>query len=224
LRTWLLYLFQGQGKRTAATTGRGVTAVTNPSPNWPRRTSVHTRLDHLLQPLLSDAATTDLQEDRRLCHRVGAPKVRPAAPSNQPPQDWFVRLCRAHPTLFAHWPLCHGNGRTSAAVWLETVLHDSGSAPGDEIRPGDSIRLVFRWHHIWSAPSGGCYGYAENWLLPCGVRRAELYAGGETVQCRTTIVERSHSKTRKGTRRSAFRSQRFRRSTHAPRSRSATAL
>jgi len=31
-------------------------------------------------------------------------------------RDWFDRLHRASPWLFAHWPLCHGNGRTSGAV------------------------------------------------------------------------------------------------------------
>jgi len=31
-------------------------------------------------------------------------------------RDWFERLRRANPTLFAHWQLCHGNGRTSGAV------------------------------------------------------------------------------------------------------------
>jgi RNA-directed DNA polymerase len=31
-------------------------------------------------------------------------------------RDWFDRLRRANPTLLAHWPLCHGNGRTSGAV------------------------------------------------------------------------------------------------------------
>jgi hypothetical protein len=31
-------------------------------------------------------------------------------------RDWFGRLRRANPALFAHWPLCHGNGRTSGAV------------------------------------------------------------------------------------------------------------
>jgi RNA-directed DNA polymerase len=31
-------------------------------------------------------------------------------------RDWFARLRRANPKLFAHWPLCHGNGRTSGAV------------------------------------------------------------------------------------------------------------
>jgi len=31
-------------------------------------------------------------------------------------RDWFDRLHRASPTLFAHWQLCHGNGRTSGAV------------------------------------------------------------------------------------------------------------
>ena len=31
-------------------------------------------------------------------------------------RDWFDRLRRASPQLFAHWPLCHGNGRASGAV------------------------------------------------------------------------------------------------------------
>ena len=31
-------------------------------------------------------------------------------------RGWFDRLRRANPKLFAHWPLCHGNGRTSGAV------------------------------------------------------------------------------------------------------------
>ncbi|MFM9943244.1 MAG: group II intron maturase-specific domain-containing protein [Hyphomicrobiaceae bacterium] len=31
-------------------------------------------------------------------------------------RDWFDRIRRANPKLFAHWPLCHGNGRTSGAV------------------------------------------------------------------------------------------------------------
>ena len=31
-------------------------------------------------------------------------------------RDWFARLRRATPTLFAHWQLCYGNGRTSGAV------------------------------------------------------------------------------------------------------------
>ncbi len=31
-------------------------------------------------------------------------------------RDWLARLCRAKPKLFAHWPLCHGNGWTSGAV------------------------------------------------------------------------------------------------------------
>jgi len=31
-------------------------------------------------------------------------------------RDWFDRLRRANPALFAHWQLCHGNGRTSGAV------------------------------------------------------------------------------------------------------------
>jgi RNA-directed DNA polymerase len=31
-------------------------------------------------------------------------------------RDWFDRLRRQNPTLFAHWQLCHGGGRTSGAV------------------------------------------------------------------------------------------------------------
>jgi len=31
-------------------------------------------------------------------------------------RDWFDRLRRVNPKLFAHWQLCHGNGRTSGAV------------------------------------------------------------------------------------------------------------
>ncbi len=31
-------------------------------------------------------------------------------------RDWFDRLRRANPYLFAHWQLCHGKGRTSGAV------------------------------------------------------------------------------------------------------------
>jgi RNA-directed DNA polymerase len=31
-------------------------------------------------------------------------------------KDWFDRLRRARPLLFAHWLLCYGNGRTSGAV------------------------------------------------------------------------------------------------------------
>jgi hypothetical protein len=31
-------------------------------------------------------------------------------------RDWFDRLRRANPTLFAHWQLCHGSGRTSGVA------------------------------------------------------------------------------------------------------------
>jgi group II intron reverse transcriptase/maturase len=31
-------------------------------------------------------------------------------------RDWFARFRRANPRFFAHWVLCHGNGRTSGAV------------------------------------------------------------------------------------------------------------
>src|ERR1700686_2515012 len=31
-------------------------------------------------------------------------------------RDWFAQLRCANPKLFAHWQLCHGNGRTMGAV------------------------------------------------------------------------------------------------------------
>jgi group II intron reverse transcriptase/maturase len=31
-------------------------------------------------------------------------------------RDWFAQLLGANPKLFAHWQLCHGNGRTTGAV------------------------------------------------------------------------------------------------------------
>jgi retron-type reverse transcriptase len=43
-------------------------------------------------------------------------------------RDWFDRLRQVNPTLFAHWQLCHGNGRTSGAVRIERFTYGSGSA------------------------------------------------------------------------------------------------
>src|ERR1019366_4702719 len=45
--------------------------------------SVHSRLDHLLQPFLQDAIASHSQADRRLCHPVGTPQVQADAPSDQ---------------------------------------------------------------------------------------------------------------------------------------------
>ena len=45
--------------------------------------SVHRRLDQLLRPLLSDALASDPQEDRCLCHPLGAPEVQAVASQNQ---------------------------------------------------------------------------------------------------------------------------------------------
>ncbi|SDJ35641.1 group II intron reverse transcriptase/maturase [Bradyrhizobium sp. Rc2d] len=45
--------------------------------------SVHSRLDHLLQPLLQDAIASDPEADRCLCHPVGASKVQATAPPDQ---------------------------------------------------------------------------------------------------------------------------------------------
>ncbi|WP_349525508.1 group II intron maturase-specific domain-containing protein [Bradyrhizobium sp. Rc2d] len=54
-------------------------------------------------------------------------------------RGWFDRLRRANPTLFAHWPLCHGNGEHREPCDSRgscTVL----GAPGGEIPPGDSTK------------------------------------------------------------------------------------
>ena len=45
--------------------------------------SVHSRLDQLLRPLLSDAVASDPEEDRCLCHSLGAPQIQAAASPNQ---------------------------------------------------------------------------------------------------------------------------------------------
>ncbi|MGO9547519.1 MAG: hypothetical protein ACLPPF_22345 [Rhodomicrobium sp.] len=43
-------------------------------------------------------------------------KFKPFVHRTEGARDWFARLRRANPILFAHWMLCHGNGRTSGAV------------------------------------------------------------------------------------------------------------
>jgi hypothetical protein len=60
---------------------------------------------------------------RPTLHRIDAFVIRWARrkykrlrPRTKGARDWLERLRRANPTLFAHWSLCHGNGRTSRAV------------------------------------------------------------------------------------------------------------
>ena len=43
-------------------------------------------------------------------------KYKPMRHQTKGGRDWFDRLRRANPKLFAHWFLCYGNGRTSGAV------------------------------------------------------------------------------------------------------------
>ena len=43
-------------------------------------------------------------------------KFKPMRHQTKGGRDWFDRLRRANPALFAHWSLCHGSGRTSGAV------------------------------------------------------------------------------------------------------------
>jgi hypothetical protein len=84
-----------------ARTGNPQLGAASPQRQIPERAgrdlqSNHSRLDYLLQPLLSDAVASDASQDRRLCHSVGSPQVqadgapdqgskgvvRPAAPSD----------------------------------------------------------------------------------------------------------------------------------------------
>ena len=72
--------------------------ATSPHRQVPERTgadvqSVHPRLDHLLQPLLQDAAASDPETDRCLCHPVGTSQVQ----ADAPPDQRSKRLVRAAP-------------------------------------------------------------------------------------------------------------------------------
>jgi RNA-directed DNA polymerase len=78
--------------------------------------TMYNPLDHLLQQVLSGAVASHSEGDRRLCHSMGPCKYKRMVHQTKGARDWFVRLRRATPKLFAHWPLCHGNGRTSGAV------------------------------------------------------------------------------------------------------------
>ena len=56
-------------------------------------------------------------------------------------RDWFDRLRRVNPTLFAHWQLCQGNGRTSEPYESRGSRTHLG-APGVETPLGDSTLPV----------------------------------------------------------------------------------
>jgi RNA-directed DNA polymerase len=83
---------------------------------------------HSFQPAASPKALTRISRDIRswaLHHRSDKSLTELAQMYNpcirnghqtKGARDWFDRLRRANPTLFAHWALCHGNGRTSGAV------------------------------------------------------------------------------------------------------------
>src|ERR1700732_5283944 len=99
---------------------------------------VHSRLDHLLQPLLQDAVASDPEEDRCLCHSVDAPQVQADAPSDQGgtrlvSTGSIGRTPSSSPT--GHYVMAtaeHREPRESRGSC--TVL----GAPGGETPPGDS--------------------------------------------------------------------------------------
>src|SRR5262249_34227067 len=77
---------------------------------------VHSRLGQLLQPLLQDAVASTLKRIDLYVIRWARRKFKRLRRKTKGARDWFDRLRRVNPTLFAHWQLCHGNGRTSGAV------------------------------------------------------------------------------------------------------------
>jgi hypothetical protein len=74
------------------------------------------KITQLLQPLLQDAVASDVKRIDLYVIRWARRKFKRLRRKTKGARDWFDRLRRANPTLFAHWQLCHGNGRTSGAV------------------------------------------------------------------------------------------------------------
>jgi Group II intron, maturase-specific domain len=81
-------------------------------------------------------------------------------------RDWFAQLRCANPKLFAHWQLCHGNGRTTGPYGSRgsrTVLGE----PGDESPPGHSTVASF-WpsasHFRFTPISGWSWYEARKWF------------------------------------------------------------
>ena len=58
-------------------------------------------------------------------------------------RDWFDRLRRVNPTLFAHWRLCHGNGRTSGRMNREVHVR---------IWERPEVRLLRATRHEYAFP------------------------------------------------------------------------
>ena len=99
-----------------------------------RRWALHHRSDKSLQELADmynpsirgwityyshfyrSAVASDPEEDRCLCHSMGTPQIQADGSSDQGCERLVRPAAPAKPKLFAHWPLCHGNGRTSGAV------------------------------------------------------------------------------------------------------------
>jgi hypothetical protein len=54
-------------------------------------------------------------------------------------RDWFARLVCANPKLFAHWQLCHGNGRTTGAVGIERFMYGCASRKGKRVQQGTNL-------------------------------------------------------------------------------------
>ena len=76
----------------------------------------HPRLDQLLQPLLWVGLVPYPAADRRLPGPMGPQQRQRLRARTAGARDWFARVVRADPLLFAHWRLLYVNDRTSGAV------------------------------------------------------------------------------------------------------------
>jgi hypothetical protein len=60
-------------------------------------------------------------------------------------RGWFARLVRANPKLFAHWQLCHGNGRIDRAainhVTEAKILFGGGIGPRLPLSPTEKTSV-----------------------------------------------------------------------------------
>jgi len=100
--------------------------------------SVHSRLDQLLRPLLSDAVASDPEEDRCLCHPLGAPQVQAAASQDQGGHEiglsGFAVQIRLSSLTSRHVMATAEHREPYESRGSRTVL----GAPGGKSPPGDS--------------------------------------------------------------------------------------
>ena len=66
-------------------------------------------------------------------------------------RDWFGRVRPANSTLFAHWQLCHGNGRNIGSRVSERFTHGCVSSEGWHVQQGQTCRGKSQSPVVWIA-------------------------------------------------------------------------